>query len=78
MNIDRYTQNAQSAILDAQNIAGENGNQSLDPEHLNLALLRQQDGLIPRLLSYMEIDEKAVERAVFTLWLSKPARAAKA
>lgn len=61
MNIEKFTQNAQSAIMDAQNIALENGNQSLDPEHLNLALLRQKDGLIPRLLNYMEINPVQVE-----------------
>ncbi len=61
MNIDKYTQNAQSAILDAQNIAAENGNQSLDPEHLHLALLRQKDGLIPRLLTYMQVNPVQVE-----------------
>ena len=30
MNIDKYTQNAQSAIIDCQNIAVEEGNQQLD------------------------------------------------
>ncbi len=64
MNIERYTQNAQGAILDAQNIAGENGNQSLDPEHLHLALLRQRDGLIPRLLTYMQVNSSDVERSL--------------
>lgn len=64
MNIERFTQNAQNALMEAQNIAGENGNQSLDPEHLNLALLRQKDGLIPRLLNYMQIDSNSVENAL--------------
>ena len=58
MNIEKYTQNAQAAILEAQNIAAENGNQSLEPEHINLALLKQQDGLIPRLLEHMDVDVK--------------------
>ena len=55
MNIDKYTQNAQSALLEAQSIATENGNQSLEPEHLNLALMRQKDGLIPKMLKYMQM-----------------------
>ena len=62
MNIDKYTQNAQSAIMEAQNIAGENGNQSLEPEHLNLALMNQTDGLIPKLLDYMNIDSSLVKK----------------
>lgn len=64
MNIEKYTQNAQSAIIESQNLAIENGNQSLEAEHLNLALLRQKDGLIPKLITYMGADPKAVEAAV--------------
>ena len=67
MNIEKYTQNAQAAIVEGQHIAIENGNPSLEPEHINLALLQQSDGLIPRLLKYMEIDAKSVERAVSEL-----------
>ena len=56
MNIDKLTQNAQSAIMDCQNIAISEGHQMLDGEHLHLALLMQKDGLIPKLLKYMELD----------------------
>ncbi len=56
MNFDKYTQNAQAAVADCQSIAIENGQQQLDGEHLHLALLRQQDGLVPRLLTYMGLD----------------------
>ena len=48
MNIEKYTQNAQSAIIDCQNIAIEEGHQQIDGEHLHLALLMQKDGLIPK------------------------------
>lgn len=54
MNIDKYTQNAQGAIIDCQNIAIEEGHQQIDGEHLHLALLMQKDGLIPKLLKFME------------------------
>ncbi|MBF1180520.1 MAG: ATP-dependent chaperone ClpB [[Eubacterium] sulci] len=67
MNIEKYTQNAQAAIVEGQRIAIENGNPSLEPEHINLALLQQSDGLIPRLLKYMEIDAISVEKAVSEL-----------
>ena len=56
MNIERFTQNAQTAIMDCQNIAISEGHQMLDGEHLHLALLMQKDGLIPKLLKYMEVD----------------------
>ena len=56
MNIEKYTQNAQSAIMDCQNIAISEGHQMLDGEHLHLALLMQKDGLIPKLLQYNKVD----------------------
>ncbi len=56
MNFDLYTQNAQQAVADCQSIAIENGQQQLEGEHLHLALLRQREGLVPRLLTYMGLD----------------------
>ncbi|MCI9507016.1 MAG: ATP-dependent chaperone ClpB [Oscillospiraceae bacterium] len=56
MNFEKYTQNAQGAVSDCQTIAIENGQQQLEGEHLHLALLRQQEGLVPRLLTYMGLD----------------------
>ena len=56
MNIEKFTQNAQQAIMDCQNIAISEGHQMLDGEHLHLALLQQTDGLIPKLLKVMEVD----------------------
>ena len=56
MNIEKYTQNAQGAIIDCQNIAIEEGHQQIDGEHLHMALLMQKDGLIPKLLKFMEIN----------------------
>lgn len=56
MNIEKYTQNAQGAIIDCQNIAIEEGHQQIDGEHLHLALLMQKDGLIPKLLKFMEVN----------------------
>ena len=56
MNIEKYTTNAQSAIMDCQNIAISEGHQVLDGEHLHMALLMQKDGLIPKLIKYMGVD----------------------
>ena len=52
---EKYTEKAREAILDSQNTAIEQGNQELTGEHLHLALIRQEQGLIPRLLDYMEV-----------------------
>ena len=60
MNFDQYTQNAQQAVADCQSIAIANGQQQLDGEHLHLALLRQREGLVPRLLTYMGLDVESL------------------
>ena len=56
MNIEKYTQNAQGAVVDSQNLAIEYGHQMLDGEHILMALLKQNDGLIPKLLKNMNVD----------------------
>ena len=64
MNIEKYTQNAQSAVMDCQNIAISMGHQTLDGEHMHMALMIQKDGLIPRLLQHMKVDSNAVVMAL--------------
>ena len=64
MNIEKYTQNAQQIVLDCQNIAVAMGNQMVDGEHIHLALLKQQDGLIPKLLQSMGVNIIAVTKDV--------------
>lgn len=56
MNIERVTEKAQSAILSAKDIAVRMGHQQIDVEHLHLALITQEDGLIPKLIKYMGHD----------------------
>lgn len=60
MNFEKMTEKAQHAILDCQKIGVEEGHQQLDGEHLHMALLMQQDGLIPKLLNYMGVNNGAV------------------
>lgn len=66
MNIERFTEKAQEAIGAAQEIAVRYGHQQIDGEHLHLALLNQDEGLIPRLISFMgenvELVKKDVEK----------------
>ena len=56
MNTQNYTQKTVEAIQNAQNIARENDNQSLVPEHLLYSLLDQDGGLIPSLFKKMGVD----------------------
>ena len=63
MNFDIYTNKSKEAIQDAQRIATQNHNQQLEQIHLLLALLRQQDGLIPQLLKKMGVTVESMDAA---------------
>jgi ATP-dependent Clp protease ATP-binding subunit ClpB len=58
MDFNKLTQKSQEAIAAAQDLALRFGHQEVSREHLFLALLRQENGLIPRLLERMDIPEK--------------------
>ncbi len=58
MNIQKFTQKSVEAINDCEKLAYEYGNQELEQEHLLAALLRQEDGLIPKLIEKMEIQKE--------------------
>ena len=60
MNMDRMTEKAQGAIIDCQKIGVEEGHQQIDGEHLHMALMLQQEGLIPKLLNYMSVNNGAL------------------
>ncbi|MEG1060212.1 MAG: ATP-dependent chaperone ClpB [Oscillospiraceae bacterium] len=64
MNSQKYTQKSLEAIQDAQNTAIEFGNQMLEQQHLLLALLTQENGLIPQLLVKIGVNDDAVETEV--------------
>jgi ATP-dependent Clp protease ATP-binding subunit ClpB len=51
MNLNQYTEKAQEALMSAQSNAMANGNSQLDPEHLLFALLTQDAGIVPPILT---------------------------
>jgi len=51
MNLDKYTQKSQEALLSAQRLAQELNHQTIEPAHLLLALLRQEDGVVPAIVT---------------------------
>ena len=56
MNIEKYTQKMQGAILDAQSTANSYGHQQLEIAHVHYAIISDSDGLIPKLLEAMNVD----------------------
>ncbi len=49
MDLNKFTEKSQAALQAAQEIATRNQHQAVDVEHLALALIEQEGGLVPRL-----------------------------
>ncbi|MCR5272709.1 MAG: ATP-dependent chaperone ClpB, partial [Lachnospiraceae bacterium] len=58
MNIQKFTQNSIKAIQDCEKLAYDYGNQEIEEEHLLVALMNQEDGLIAKLIEKMEINKE--------------------
>jgi ATP-dependent Clp protease ATP-binding subunit ClpB len=50
MDLNRYTEKAQEALVQAQSLAGEYRHGQIEGEHLLLSLLRQSDGVVPQIV----------------------------
>ena len=50
MNLNRYTEKTQQALMDAQNLAMEYNHSNIEPQHLLASLLRQDDGVVPAIM----------------------------
>src|SRR5262245_14872465 len=72
MNVNKLTTKAQEALQAMQSIARERGNQSLDPEHLLLALLDQPESAVVATLQRMNVDLSTLRRTVMTALDKKP------
>jgi len=55
MDINKFTEMAQSALSSAQLLAGEQGHQQLDCEHLLFALVKQNNGVVPQILTKLNV-----------------------
>ncbi len=62
MNLQKYTQKSIEALRAAQSDATERGNSRLEPEHVFLALMRQEGGLIPELIKKVGVSPDAAIR----------------
>jgi ATP-dependent Clp protease ATP-binding subunit ClpB len=72
MKLDRYTQKSQEAVLSAQRLAQEFNHQSIEPDHLLLALLRQEDGVVPAIVNKVAGSVIGVREEVFQDLENKP------
>ncbi len=64
MRLDRFTEKAQEAFQEAQEIMQEQHHTQLDVEHIFLAMLRQREGLTGRALARLNVDTEAIIQRV--------------
>jgi ATP-dependent Clp protease ATP-binding subunit ClpB len=60
MNLNKFTEKAQEAVMTAQNLASEGTHAEIAPEHLLVALAEQENGIVPSLLRKMTLDPRHV------------------
>lgn len=63
MNPNKFTQKSLEAIQSAQDMSISYQNNCVEQEHLLYALLSQEGGLVPQILTRMNINANAVEQA---------------
>ena len=64
MNIQKFTQKSVEAVNNLEKTAMEYGNQEIEQEHLMYCLLTQEESLISRLISKMDIDSTLFKEQV--------------
>jgi len=56
MNINKYTEKAQEAVIGAQRLAEQLSHAQVEPEHLLVSLVEQREGIVPEVLRKMQAD----------------------
>ncbi|MBF6615002.1 MAG: AAA family ATPase, partial [Chloroflexi bacterium] len=56
MNIKKYTEKAQEAVLQARQMAEEANNNQIEPAHLLAALVEQPGGVVPQIIARLGVD----------------------
>jgi ATP-dependent Clp protease ATP-binding subunit ClpB len=64
MNFNKLTVKAQEAVVEAQNLARGAGNPEVTPEHLLVALLRQEGGIVAPILNKLGSNPAKIEAEV--------------
>ncbi len=67
MNANKFTQKSLEAVDECQQIAYQYGNPEIDQEHMLYSLCKQEDSLILKLISKMEIDTDSFLNSIETL-----------
>ena len=72
MNTSKFTQRSLEAMQSAQDISIQHGNQAVDQEHVLLALMEQENGLVPQLMLKLGANADAVAQELISSVASLP------
>jgi ATP-dependent Clp protease ATP-binding subunit ClpB len=72
MNLNKFTEKAQEAVIAAQNLAGEMNHSEIVPEHLLVTLVEQSGGIVPSILRKVALDPPKVAAQARDLLKSLP------
>jgi ATP-dependent Clp protease ATP-binding subunit ClpB len=64
MDLSKFTEKSNAALTAAQAIGTRNQNQAVDVEHLALALMEQEEGLVPRLVEKAGVSPDLLRRKI--------------
>ena len=59
MNLNKFTEKAQEAVVGAQQLAESLNHPQIEPEHLLVTLVEQDNGVVPALLRKLQLDPAA-------------------
>lgn len=66
MRFDKFTLKVQEALQEAQSLAGSLGHQSIEPEHLLLCFLRQDEGIAGAIINKLNASPQKIEKELDT------------
>jgi ATP-dependent Clp protease ATP-binding subunit ClpB len=64
MNLNKFTEKAQEAVVAAQQAAADARHPQVDPEHLLIALIEQSGGVVPSVLRKLNVDPAQIAAAL--------------
>ncbi len=72
MDLEKYTQKSQEALLSAQHLAEDLNHQVIDPIHLLMALVQQEEGVVPAIITQVAGSVNALKEELQTELNKRP------
>ena len=72
MRFDKFTLKVQEALQEAQSLASSLGHQSIEPEHLLVCFLQQQDGIAPAIVTRLNALPQNIEQELLAYLKKQP------